>query len=268
MKVVVEFVFLENFLINLLEIKTTSILSHEKCSLAWVSAALGAAFCVILPALRLLSIGYLLVQVALVTLSLCISFKFKTFKKFVFLFVCHFITNFVYGGACEFFISLFGAKSLVVVLLVAVGMFLGISYVSKKINRKKRLENFSFKIEISMAGKTSRWNAFLDSGNQLSDPVTGCPVSLINFKVFTSIFSEIGLEDVLRRSDKIQKLPLAHYINLSTLSADDKILVFQADKLCIGTNIIQKPVLGLCLKGFSQLGSDVILNSSVHSFCA
>lgn len=262
MKIVIEYVLLENLLINLIVLKTTSLIIKEKGCLFLLSALLCAGFTVVLPALALSGLGSFLVQIGLTILCVCISFKFVRWKKFFQIFCCQFLSAFIYGGACYFFESLFGISSLLIVLAVVVTIFLIVQFLIKKINRKKAIENFCFDVEIESGGKTSKWKAFLDSGNLLFDPLTQNPVTLINFKVFSSIFQNIDLEDVLRRSEKLKRLKFAHYINFNTLGKNDKLLVFQVDKLCIDGKTLEKPTLGLSLKNFNAaFGSDIILHN-------
>ena len=267
MKVVVEYVLLENLLINFIVLKTTCLIFKEKSKLLLLAAFLCACLTVALPALALSKTGSFLVQIGLTILSVCICFKFTTFKKFISVFCCQFLAAFIYGGACYFFEALFGISSTLIVLAVVVVVFMIVNVLCRKIYKKRAVENFCFQVEIETDGKKTKWKAFLDSGNFLFDGLTQTPVTLINFKVFASIFSDISLEDVLRRSEKLKKLKFAHYINLGTLSSSNKILVFQVDKLCIDGKALQKPMLGLCLQNFnSAFGTDILLHNSVANY--
>lgn len=265
MKIVVEYVLLENFLINLIILKTTANVLKEKGRLFFVSAVLGACVTVVIPLLFLNSLGELLLQVGLAVFYICISFKFKTIKKFARLYVCHFVVTLLYGGACFFFERLFGIESVIVVLLVVVFTFLCVKFLLKVRNRKKMLENFCFEIQIVAGDKTTKWKAFLDSGNLLFDPLTDSPVSLINYKVFSALYKDIDLEDILRRTKKLKQLKLAHYINFNTLGANNKILVFQVDKVVLENgSVLENATLGLALKNFNEaFGTDVILHNNL-----
>ena len=265
MKIVIEYVLLENLLINLIILKTTALLTHEKGRLFLLSALLCAGFTVAMPAMALSTIGSFLIEIGLAMLTTCLSFKFKNIRKFVQLFLCHFVTSFIYGGACYFFESLFGITSLVIVLAVVLVTFIVIKSLIHKFLKKKAVENFCFEVTLVTGEKESKWKAFLDSGNMLFDPLTKNPVTLINYRVFSAIFPHIDIEDILRKSDKLNSLQLAHYINFNTLGNGDKILVFQVDKLCIDGHTLENPTLGLCLKSFNEaFGSDIIL----HNNCA
>ncbi len=264
MKIIVEYVLLENLLINLIILKTTALLSKETGRLFWLSALLGACVTVALPALALSTVGMFLVEVGLAMLATCISFKFKTIKKFAHLFLCHFVTSFLYGGACYFFEGLFGIASLLVVLAVVLTTFVVIKFCTKKLHKKQAIDNFCFDVTLVSGQNSSNWKAFLDSGNMLFDPVTESPITLINYRVFSSIFPDIDIQDVLRKTEKLKQLKFAHYVNFNTLGTGDKMLVFQVDKLCVQNKVLENVVLGLCFKNFNQaFGSDIILNNNI-----
>lgn len=267
MEIVVEYVLLENLLINLIILKTTALLTKEKGRLFILSAFLGACVTVVLPILHLNTWGGFLVQAGLTIFYLCISFKFKTIKKFSRLYLSYFVTTFLYGGVCFYFESLFGIKSMLLLLGVVVGFYFVVKFLFLRFSRKTHIENFCFEVEIVESGQKTQWKAFLDSGNLLFDPLTEKPVSLINYRVFSTIFKDIELEDILKRSEKLKRLRFAHYISFNTLNCNDKILVFQVDKLCIdGKKFLEKPTLGLSLKNFNEaFGSDIILHNNLNA---
>ena len=102
----------------------------------------------------------------------------------------------------------------------------------------------------------------MDSGNLLIDPLTQKPVHLINYKVFTNLFHNIGIEDIVFKTENLKKLSMAHYISFNTLNANDKILVFQIEQIVFEGKVLEKPILGLCLKNFnSAFESDIILHN-------
>ncbi len=263
MKIVIEYVLIENMLINLMSLKSTALLTKEKGRLFLLSSFLGGCITVVLPLFNLSAVGSFLVEVGLACVYVCISFKFKTFKKFIRFFLTFFIVTFLYGGACFFIERYFGLQSTIIVLFLVFAVFVTIKFLSRHIQRKQNVENFCFEAEIENLGSKTKWRAFLDTGNLLFDPLTQSPVILINFKVFSSLFKEIEIMDVLTRSKKVKSLKLAHYINFNTLNNSDQVLVFQVDRLRVGDKVLNKPILGLSLKDFNQaFGSDIILHNS------
>ena len=262
MKIVIEYVLIENFLINLIILSTVSLFLKEQGRLFFLSAFLGAGVTLLCPLLNLTTLGSFLLQLGFAVFYICISFKFSSLKKFCMLYFAYFVSAFLYGGACFFFEGLISQQSLLVVLMVVTMVYIVVRVFCSRREKKKNLEGFCFDIKIVIGGLEYSFKAFLDSGNFLSDPITGKPVCLINFKAFSTLFSEIGIEDILRKNDKVKKLKFAHYINFNTLNAHDKILVFQVDEMKIGAKSFERPTLGLSLKNFNQtFGTDVILHN-------
>ena len=178
------------------------------------------------------------------------------------------LATFVYGGVCSLVASYIQTESLILLMISVITAYLAVKFLAKKIFRKKAIENFCYDVAISFSGKKSNWVAFLDSGNLLIDPLTNSPVSLINFRVFSSIFSDIELEDVLKKSEKLKQLQLAHYVYFGTMGQGNKVLVFQVDSLEIGGKCYEKAILGLSLKSFNKaLGTDIILNNNFAFMC-
>lgn len=263
MEIIIEYVLIENLLINLIVLKTTALLTKEKGRFFLLTSFLCACLTVSIPIFYLSTIGSFLVEIGVVILSVCLSFKFHTFKKFLQLFLCLFVVLFLYGGACYFFESLFGVQSILIVLGVVIFVFLLVKFLTKRIQRKKSIDNFCFEVSIENNGKTTSWKGFLDSGNMLFDPLTERPITLINFKVFSSLFEGIDLQDIFFKSDKLKVLKYAHYIKFNTLGEDNKMLVFQVEKLRVNGHDFEKQTLGLSLKNFDAVfGTDIILHNN------
>lgn len=268
MKIVIEYVLIENFMINLIILKSCELILKEKGRFFWLSAIFGAGVTLVMPILHLAAFGAILLQAAVSIVVVCISFKFKTLKKFLQIYVCFYVATFLYGGICAFIQSYVGVQSILIMLLIVVLSYFCFKFLFAKINRKRQIENFCVEVQIENLEQTSRCKAFLDSGNLLVDPMTKKPVSLIDFKLFSSIFKDIDLEDVLRKSDKLKKLNLAHYISFNTLGQGNKILVFQVDKLCVGQKEFENAILGLSFKNFNRtFGTNMILHNNFASLC-
>lgn len=262
MKIVIEYVLIENFFINLIVLKTVELFLKEKGKLLFLSAGIGAIVTLLCPLLRLTTFGSFLLQAGFAIFYVCISFKFCGLKKFASLYLTYFVSAFLYGGACFFFEGLFDQRSLIVVLAVIVFVFLAVRTLLRRRQRKKDVENFCFDITIVVGNRAHDFKAFLDSGNFLSDPITGKPVCLINLKAFSMLFETIELSDILHKNGKVKGLKFAHYITFNTLGSNDKILVFQVDSMRVGERNFERPTLGLSLKNFNQtFGTDVILHN-------
>ena len=87
-------------------------------------------------------------------------------------------------------------------------VFFVIKFLLSRYKRKRSVESFCYDVEIDVNGTKTTCKGFLDSGNLLYDPLSEKPVSLVNFKVFSSIFKQIELSDVLMKTKKIKEIKL------------------------------------------------------------
>ncbi len=266
MKIVVEYLFLESFLINLVVFKSTALLLKEKTRFVWLSCSFVAVATVCLPLFRLNRAGTILFDAGLIGLCAIISFRWKSLGRFLQLFASIFVCNFLYGGVCTYFEMLFGIES-VFVLFAVVGLtFVMLRLANKLAFRNKSLQQFKVKTTLFNKQEKVECFAFLDSGNFLSDNLTDKPVSLINLNVFCKLFPQASVQKLLGGELVEMGLKNAHYIDFDTLNAKNRILVFEVERIAIGANEIERVMVGLSLKEF-DFDSDVILHNNFASFC-
>lgn len=266
MKIVVEYLFLESFLINFVVFKSTAMLLKERLRFVWISCILCAIATVCLPILRLSRAGTILFDAGLIGLCANISFKWKSLGRFLQLFASIFVCNFLYGGVCTYFERLFGIESVFVLFAVVEASFVMLRLANKLAFRNKSVQQFKIKTTLCNQQEKVECFAFLDSGNFLSDSLTDKPVSLINLKVFCKLFPQASVKKLLGGEFVEMGLRNAHYIDFGTLNAKNQILVFEVERIVIGTNEIEKAMVGLSLKEF-DFDSDVILHNNFASFC-
>jgi len=134
------------------------------------------------------------------------------------------------------------------------------------LNKKLVISNFVFDVIIFNDKKEYKITAFLDSGNCLLDQDL-TPVSIINFKTFSKMFSEIKFDDLLTKNFKHMKSP--HYIKSNFAIGGSKMLTFKVDLIKILTNSkeieLHNASLGISYAKFNKnFKSDMLLN--INSF--
>ncbi len=251
------------FMINLIILKTTAVVLNEDVKWIFLSSFLGANLVAILPHFFLSKTGMIVYSLGVSIWFICLSFDFKTLKKFLRLYSTYVLLIVCCFGIAILLKDYVGTTSIIVLLCGVIGMYCVVKFVARQSRRKRSIEAFCSEVEMVERGISTKWKAFLDSGNLLFDPLTDKPVNLVNYRVFNNLFGkQITLEDVIKRTDKVKRLKMAHYIRFSTLNNSDSILVFQIDKLKIGERVEKDAVFGLSLKNFnSAFGSDVILHN-------
>jgi hypothetical protein len=266
MKIVIEYLFIESFLINFVVLKSTTLLLKEKARLIWLSASIFAVATVCLPLFRLSKLGLILFEIGMIGLTVSMSFKWKSLARFLQLFASVFVCNFLYGGVCDYFERLFGVDSVFVLLAVVCATFVLLKLANKLLSKNKAVHRFKVRAMLCNQQRNVECFAFLDSGNFLSDALTDKPVSLINWNVFQKLFPNASVE--LLMSGRLCEMGLknAHYIDFGTLNAQNRILVFEVDRLIVGANEVENLMVGLSLKEF-DFDSDVILHNNFASLC-
>ena len=88
-------------------------------------------------------------------------------------------------------------------------------------------------MRIFFNGQTLDEKAYLDTGNVLFDSISQKPVILISPKVFEKLVGQNCYEFMLKNQNPKDVLKNCHYIPASTSLSQNKMLVFEIDKLQI-----------------------------------
>lgn len=247
MEIVVEYVLIDNVVINFLILQLSALVLRIKGRRIWffVAALFGAAVSLVSPLLSLPTWLSILFKLILGIVISRIGLGAKGFKKDALSFSVFLIMTAAVGGACFGIVFLFGGTfdsgfltvynmevPVGVVLLVASLVCAGIGRVVKVVGKRKLVGNFIFQGEISNNGKSTKFDVFLDSGNTLFDPILKKPVLIVEFSVFSKIF-DVPFEKVITKKIDENEIKNSHYINYETASGKGKMLVCEAEKFSL-----------------------------------
>ncbi|GHV01431.1 sporulation sigma-E factor-processing peptidase [Clostridia bacterium] len=234
-----------------------------------LAAAAGTAAAALYPFLRVPAVPMLLIKCGAAGAAVFLLYAFKSVRKYFAAYVAFIFVTFLFGGAAYAFLNLpfdiFGnlrpdGKDAAIAAACAaafVGYFL-ISFV-KRLHKTRDTAGFMRKISVFIDGKRADLNAFLDTGNQLYDPVSGLPVVLIERAAFCQLF---GSDRKTNRDSPFSafgfRLPKGRSIDLSTAAGRGKIFIFKPDKILIysdkGANTIVDVTVGLYEGTLSKTG--------------
>lgn len=127
----------------------------------------------------------------------------------------------------------------------------------QKLSHWHRRQKFLHQTMVECGGKSFRLNALLDSGNALTDPISGKPVSIISLPVFLQMFPEIPADKIVLQ--ELETCVTGHYINCQTVSGKSQLFVFSPDKMQINGTTVQS-LLGVSTQNFGNQKYDAILN--------
>lgn len=284
MKIYIEYVLLDNAIINFLILLCVAKCLHYKHKkiMLILASIVGAIVAIILPLFNLNQLMQIPFKIALGVIMLLICFKFKSFKNFLIGFLAFVSFTFLMGGACMGLIFLFGSNVTSLTqngydASLPLGVMLGIISVyvaitielSKVIYKRRDALQFIGKVKIELGDKKVEFTGFIDSGNRLFDNVTGLPVIIVSSRVLKNVLSAQMLTEVyFPNSNPNKKLKDAHFIQFATLSGESKpMLVFKPQKcefIFKGKHILSEVMVGVTTKQFSDaVNYDALLHPSM-----
>lgn len=244
MTIYVEYIIIDNLIINLLILNITKFalkLKPNKWSL-FCSALLGTAVALLYPIMPLWL--NLVTKFILCVLMVLIAYQPKKLNKFLTMNLVFVLVTFLFGGViygvfsvlnidilngADFYYTMEIPLGLILLLLII------LFYVLKNLIcyffRKKSIENFIYDAVLTNDEIQISTKVFLDSGNTLVDD-NNKPIMLVNYFLFSKLYPKISLANLLLK--KLDFLPLknAHYQDVYSVSkTSTNILVFTIDKV-------------------------------------
>lgn len=262
----IEYVFLENFIVDFFIISCTAKVLNEKSSLYILGALLGSIVAVLCPLFTLDVLTSLVIKIFTSLMVCCLCFKMKSFKRGIFSYLIFMMTTFIFGGATELLKQSFGQLTILMVLISGFSVFVLLKTIIKFLNRKRVVDSFSTKVVIIDGSKKIEEVGYYDTGNLLYDPITSKPICLITHEVFSRLYGGDLVSLFLKKVDE-KSLKNGHYISINSAVKSGEILVFCVDKLIIFDGNEEREFndacLGLSFSGFEKaMHSKVLLHSS------
>lgn len=266
MVVYVEYVFIDNIIIDLLLLalarKTLKI--QSRILILLIPSAVGATVATIMPLVSLGAGWLFLVRVTLGLVMVALSGKFRNFKEYIFCYYLFIFYTFLFGGgvAALFYAAnirydmLTGINAanfpLGLSVLACIGLYFLTTKVVNKIYKRKELTSFLVNCSVRFDGESFLMRGFIDSGNRLVYKKTGSPVVLCSPSAAKKMFFA-------------KNLPKIGEIDVNTVSGGAKIEIYKIDGIVIYRgdmpNIINNVVMGLSDFEFDRDGEyDLLLN--------
>lgn len=253
MKIYLDLVMILNFFFDFILLLSVSILLRRNANIYRIilGSFLGGLSILFL-FVKISSFELFVFKVIISILMALISFGYKslkyTFKNLLYLYTASIILGgFLYFLNIEFsyqnvgLIFINNGLSINVIFLIIFCPIIIYIYVKQGIWLKVNYSNY-YKIDIYVDDKKYSLNAFLDTGNTLTDPITNKPVILIDKKIY---------------SDKY------FYIPYKTITNDGLIKCIKADKVLINGKFKSKVLIGLLDEKINIDGIDCLLNKKI-----
>ena len=280
----IDIIFLENIIMNYIILYTTGLIVQEKISYLriLISSILGATYVIMLYITQLPIYTNVIIKIVLSVVMIYIAFYPNILKKLIKNIVIFYLTSFCFGGAAYYLLYNVSPQQIKNINGVLVGEYpikiailggiLGafVIYISFKIVKRKIDKNsIYYKIEIGYNEKNVEVTTLLDTGNLLAEPITKCPVVIIEEKKLLHILDEESL-NILKKGqmDKLdyleEKLKLrCRVIPFNSIGKNNGILLgFKPDYIKLYNDeekkIINDVIVCTCSNKFNKKYSGLI----------
>ena len=286
MTVYLDVVFFENVLMNYIIIFATSIalkVKHKKCR-TLIASCLGAVYTVVMYLNVLPIYSNLIMKLILSIIIVYISFKPMSAKRLLKDVIIFYLVSFVFGG-CVFALMYFlkpqmaqirngvfvGDYPLKVALIGGFVAFIILQLSFKIVKTRFSKKDIIYDVDVFVNKKSIRIKALLDTGNLLKDPITGCPVIVIEHKSLISVLPGKVLDNLdkilggdineLAKDENFKKtISRFRIIPFSSLGKQNGLLLgIKADSINIVLDDkienISNAIIGIYDKSFTNNGS-------------
>ena len=237
MTIFIEYVLIDNFIINYLLLKITFSALNKDFSKKRLmfSAIFGAVFALILPLFSLNNVLGFLVKVLFGVVLLSVSNSYKSDKEYIVSLITFIFFTFTFGGLVFAFFYLTGIDysteiSIALIFLPIIVFYKCIKSIFSYLITKKKIEVFVYDLEITALEKKIKCKGFLDTGNNVM--INGRPAVFIRFKLVEKHFSIDFIKGLKRSNVKtINGEKEKFYFTLNELK------VFSKDNVNIYNNV-------------------------------
>ena len=259
MTVYIEYVLLDNIIIDYLILKATYAITGKTVSRGrlFICALLGAVIELLYPLLKVIPLILTAVKILSGLLLVLLSAKFSRAKEFYISAVFFFALTFLAGGAVTGIFSIFNISpsselSVGLMFLPVYLILKAVIDIAKYIYRKKQIAPYIYTAELTLFDRTVSALSFMDTGNCLTDGLE--PVIVISKSLFNKL---VG--------DNVYKLKVKR-IDINSINGNGKSLSFKIDKIKLylaGKLNIHNNVTACVANGNIGDGYDVILHPAL-----
>ncbi len=214
MTIYLDYIFIENFLIDYILLKETSYIARRQLanSRAIISSIVASLYVVIMVYFKLQELNYLICKVLLVIILIYISFNSRKVDEYIKLIAIFFLISVINVGTLTVITNLFNLHSMTGVLKVIVYISsmctskLFTKHMWKIYKQDVKNQDLIYEVKINFGDKTYKYNAFLDTGNTVYSYTYNVPV----------IFAEIMDETIM------QELKKKQFFNITTVTLSNR----------------------------------------------
>lgn len=274
MEVYIEYVLLDNLIINWLIMLATLYLTKKKRVIKrLILTDLIATTCsVVMPWITVNAGILFLLKIALGLLLVGLFSTYRNPKEYVITFFIFLSITFLFGGMCFGIISMLGLKATMsgIMLLgfelpISLFMLAVLLYawlvikLIKYFKKRAPIENMYYDMILYFEDKKVMCKGFLDTGNKLRSK-NNSGLLIVGMNTFCKLFDNINYMDLCQGKKVLEN---SYYIDVKAVGSTSKMLVTTVDKVEIFTpdkvSTIEHKDIGLAMTNFHEF--DCILGS-------
>lgn len=256
----VEYYAIENLLINYIIISCTSMLTKNYINKKrkFIGAFIGMIYSLmyLVPSMNILfTLPIKLLTILIIT---SITFSYRDINEYVRILLIFYFTNIFIAGSSFFIIYFTGISHVTISLIITTTFVSGIilNYIFKDIKTLKYMKEMKKNIDVSINNVDFEFEALIDSGNLLKDPISKNEVVVVKASKLKGIipdefldfdYNKSNMEDINEFIDKLDeeisnRVRLIPFRNISDSSF---IIGIKADYIKVDERKISNIVLGL-----------------------
>ena len=270
----VEYVFLENLIIDFMLLFITGklikrIIIFKRLIIA---SLIGSLYVILTFYIRRVFMTFFIVKFSISVLMIMVAFDSKGILTNIRVVICFYITSLIMVGIMSALYYLTYDKLTVNAIIMSIFIGYGaLHFFFKEIKDRILKHNYKRTVIISIGNKSKTLRGYIDTGNELKDPVTGKPVMVINIDCLRDI---IGDELHNRIIDFYQSKSYENLINQKNLinlriikyntisNSGESIVCIMPDEIEIineNNNIFIDALIGIHPKKISKDDYDALL---------
>lgn len=244
MTIYLDIILFENILMNVLIIYTSNYFNRSKVNFfrIFISSIIGAVYYIAILLPQTSFLNFYIYKIILSIIMVLIGFEYRDIYSFIKGLGLFYFTSFIYGGIAyaigNFFVTsnYKNYYSVKIILLACILSFILIKKVVKSIKNNMYYSNYDYYIDIYIENKIKKIKGFLDTGNNMRDPITNKPVLIVSYESIKDILPKDvdlnkNMEEILVKNKRVKLLP---YISVG--NSNGLMLGYKTDKIKIYIN--------------------------------
>lgn len=200
MEYYVEYIFAENFFIDFILLYITGNLLKKKIVYKRLIAAsiIGALYVIIVAYFTKTFIAHFIVKISVSVLMIIVAYDTAGIVTNIRVILCFYIVTLIMVGIISALYYFTDNKLTVYIIILS--MFMGfavLKYIFYEIKIRKEKNDYIRTVNIDINNKTKSLKAFIDTGNELTDPLTRKPVILVNIECLKEILGQDITSEIL-----------------------------------------------------------------------